>query len=182
MKILISGPQGSGKTTQAKILAQKYGLLFISSGDLARNKAEEDNIDGRLVKLALSEGKLINDELMAKLMQEKIINSGNKNGFVFDGFPRDLNQLKYFDPSFDIVFYLDISDDEVRERLISRGREDDVPKIIGERLKLYHKLTEPVLSYYQSLGKLIKVDGSKSIEEISLRLSEEVNKRGDRAR
>lgn len=176
MKILITGPVGSGKSTQAKSVAEKFGLHFVSAGDLLRKKALEKTVDGRVAKQAIKEGQLVDDELMGGLVQEKINHNDCKNGFVLDGYPRRVDQLKYFDPQFDKVFYLQVSDEEVIKRLLLRGRSDDKPEVIRERLGVYHHLTEPVLDYYQNQGKLIRIDGEKSIEEISQEIKERLEK------
>lgn len=167
MKILLTGPQGSGKSTQAKLLAKKYGLAFISAGDLSREKAQEDSIDGGLARQSLGKGELLPDELVGRLVREKVENLDREKGIVLDGFPRSIDQLQYFDPNFDKVFYLDVPDEEVEKRLLLRGREDDTPELIRERLSIYHQLTEPVLQYYQQQGKLIRIDGTKNIEEVT---------------
>lgn len=165
MRILIIGPQGSGKTTQAKNLAEKFNLYFASTGDLLREEVLRDSHEGRILKKSLETGQLADDRIVAKLLKEKL--GGHLQGFVLDGYPRSLDQLQYFDPQFDKVIYLEISDEEVEKRLLQRGRADDTPELIRERLRLYHELTEPVLRYYNGQRKLIRIDGRKSIEGVA---------------
>lgn len=174
MRILITGPQGSGKSTQAQLLASKLSLCFISAGDLVRKAALEKSAEGKLIKGSLSQGLLVDDKIVASLVKKEIAKEECCHGFVLDGYPRNLGQLNFFDPKFDKVIYLDVEDKEVEERLLRRGREDDTPEIIRQRLGLYHQLTEPVLDYYQKMGKLIKIDGSKSIEEVEAEIEEKL--------
>jgi len=166
MKILITGPVGSGKTTQAKILAQKFNLCFISGGDLARSKAAEKSSEGRRIKQAMKNGRLIDDKIEAQLVKASIAGKC-LGGFVLDGYPRSLNQLNFFNPGFEKVFLLDISDQEAEKRLILRGRGDDKPEVIKERLGIYHRLTQPVIEYYTKLGKVVKINGTKNIQDIA---------------
>ncbi len=167
MRILITGPQGSGKTTQAEILAKKLGIALIEAGEILRQLAETDCELGQLVKEELAAGRLVKDEIIAQCIKEKVVGLGEKASFVGDGYPRTLESLQDFDPDYDIVFYLDMADSEVEKRLLARGRADDTPVLIKERLKEYHQRTEPVLNYYANLGKLIKISGEGSIEEIA---------------
>ncbi len=174
MKILLAGPQGSGKTTQAKMIAQKYGLHFISAGDLLRNFAQSGSDEGDQVKEDMENGEFVDDGVAARLVKEEIGRSSNGK-FILDGFPRRFSQLKYVSPHFDRVISLEVPEKEVVSRMLARGRVDDTPEAIQERLRLYHVETEPVLDYYNQQGKLIKVDASQdpgvspeeSIQEIS---------------
>ena len=160
-KILLAGPQGSGKTAQAKFIAQKYGLHFISAGKLLRELAQSGSEEGERIRQQMEEGEFVDDKVAARLVKEEI-EKDSQNGFVLDGFPRRFSQLEYFNPDFDQVIYLDVPDGEVVDRMLGRGRADDTPEAIGERLRLYHSNTEPVLDYYDRQGKLIKVNASQA--------------------
>ncbi len=175
MKILIAGPQGSGKTTQARILAEKLDLCLIKTGDLTRARAEKDDELGRKLKAALDLGILADDSIIASLLKEEMAKQNCPNGFVTDGYPRRLHQLEVYDPEFDQVFYLDVPNEVVVKRMLDRGREDDTPELIEERLKIFHEETAQVMDYYEKLGKLVRVDGSKGIEEVSEEIMKEVN-------
>lgn len=175
MKILITGPQGSGKTTHAQILAQKLYLPVIDAGEMLRELAEEDSADGRSVKEDMEQGKLVEDKIVANLMRQRILSPDCQNGFVVDGYPRTLESLELFDPQYNWVFYLQVSDEEVQERLLLRGREDDKPELIRERLMLYHQMTEPVLGYYLKKNKLIRIDAHRTIEEVAKEIAQKVN-------
>lgn len=179
MRILITGPQGCGKTTQAEILAKKFSFCLINAGDLLRELADQSTEEGENVRKCLSEGIFVDDKITAKLVRTELEKEHCQKGFVMDGFPRRMSQLEYFDPVYDQVFYLDVPDDEVIKRLLLRGREDDTPEVIRERLGLYHSETEPVLTYYQGQGKLKKINGEHSIEEIATEIEDQV--RGEMA-
>ena len=173
LKISVTGPQGSGKTTQAKLLADFLGLPMISTGEILRQKSLENNEIGKEIKSSVDKGEMVNDEIVHRLIGEKI--NEVKNGFVMDGYPRSLGQLDHLDPHFDKVFYLEINDDLVKVRLLKRGRADDSPEIIAERLELYHQLTEPLLLRYKDQGILQIIDGSGSIDEIQNSIREKLN-------
>ncbi len=175
MKILINGPQGSGKTTHAKIIAEKFKLCFIKTGDMVREKALENSKDGKKLKKALDRGGLADDKIIAHLVENELARPNCRDNFVMDGYPRRLAQLKIFDPKFDKVFYLDLSDELAVKRMLKRGRSDDVPDLIKERLRLYHQVTEQVLRYYQEEGILIKIDAAGTIKEVSKEISSYVN-------
>ena len=159
MKILLIGPQGSGKSTQAKLLAQYLGLPYISSGDIFRQ------MQGK-IKQILDQGKLVDDETTAKLVESRLKEADCQNGFILDGYPRTEEQIKLFDPKVDKVIYLKLSDESIMKRLLKRGREDDTPESIRTRLNFYHEQTQPLLEYYQSLGILTEIDGEKPIDDV----------------
>lgn len=174
MKLLFIGPQGSGKSTQAKIIAEKLGICYISTGDLFRQIAQEDSDLGLQVKELLNQGKLVGDDIVVELVKKKLLQPECQKGFITDGYPRTLVQHELFDPGFDQVFYLKISDETAQKRLLARGRADDSPKIIKERLNAYYQQTQPLLDYYQKLGSLVVIDGEKSIEDIEKEIEEKV--------
>ncbi|MBI4039816.1 nucleoside monophosphate kinase [Candidatus Daviesbacteria bacterium] len=167
MKILIAGPQGSGKTTQAQLLADHFNLCFQNMGNLVRVLSKENSDLGRGTKAALDKGQLVDDVVVANLVKNWINLKDCPNGFVFDGYPRTMSQLKLFDPNYDRVVYLDVSDEEVTRRLLKRGREDDTLEIIKTRLSIYHRQTEEVLNFYREQSKLIQTSGMGSVEEIN---------------
>lgn len=171
MKILVTGPQGSGKTTQAEILAEELELCLIKTGDLFRDLAEEDSEKGREIRKQMVEGgELINDDLTVELVREKLKDESCKKGFVLDGYPRTIHQIEMLDPGFDIVFDLEISNEVATARMLKRGRADDVPAVIQRRLDIYYKETIPVINYYNNRGKLVVIDGEKSIKEVALEI------------
>lgn len=166
MKILISGPQGSGKTTQAKLLAEDLDLPLFSTGDFLRQMATRKTKTGRLVKKNLEAGTLIPDDLVIKLASAELEKPKFSKGFVIEGNPRTVEQAQKFKSNLDIVIELELPDAECVKRLLKRGRSDDTVELIKKRLALYHRETEPMLNYYRQLKLLHYVDGLGSIESI----------------
>lgn len=175
MKILIVGSQGSGKTTQSELLAKYLGVPFIETGGIFRNLSKEDSPLGRKIKELLDRGEMMPDDITFGMVKARVKESDCSSGFVVNGYPRNLNQIKLFDPGFDKVIYLEVSDSEIRDRLIKRGREDDKPDLINKRLSDYHKLTEPMLEYYMDLGILERVDGIGEVDEVQKRVRSKVD-------
>lgn len=166
MKIIVMGPQGSGKTTQAELLAKNLNLPHLQTGELYRRVAKEKSPLGIKVKELLDKGQLVPDKEHNQLLEREVKKPLYKNGFVLDGSPRTLSQAKGQPFKTDKVFYLYVSDKENTKRLLKRGRKDDTPELIAERLRIYHRETEPVLEYFRQQGILIEVDGERPIEVI----------------
>ena len=169
MKLLLLGSIGSGKSTQAKILAEDLGFNYIRSGDISREKSLEDTPEGRICKEAVHAGHLVPDEIIAPLVKERVDKEqrlGQIN-FIFDGYIRRLSQLEIYDPEYDQVVYLELPEADIRERLLHRQREDDSPEVIEERLKVYHAETEPLIRHYENKGILTRIDASGSIEDVT---------------
>jgi adenylate kinase len=164
MHILITGPIGSGKTTQAVALASEFHATLIKTGDLIRQEATKNTPQGKLVHHYMSHGHMVPDEIMALLVKNAMKDAGDI--VILDSYPRRLTQLNVYDPHIDKVIYLDIPDIVLEQRLIARGRVDDRPEIIKKRLHVYHQETVPLLNYYQDQGQLITIDGSGTIEDI----------------
>lgn len=165
-KILFIGPQGSGKSTQGKLLAKYLGVPYLSSGDIFREISKDDSEPGKKVRQLLMTGKLIDDKTTCEVLKEKLDEEEYKQGFILDGYPRTIEQIKIFDPNFDLVFYLSVSKKVSLERLLKRVREDDTPALIEARLMFYYKETQPLLGYFKNKGILKEVDAEKSIDEI----------------
>ncbi len=172
MKILLIGPQGSGKSTQAGLLAKEKNLPKISTGDIFREIAKQDSEEGRKIRQIQNEGKLVDDITTAKIVEKRLQENDCQNGFVVDGYPRNLAQKQLFDPQVTQVFYLKVPDEDVIKRMMARGRADDSLEAIKTRLDLYHGQTKPLLDYYKNQGILIEIDGIGSIEEIQRRIRE----------
>ncbi len=175
LRVLITGPQGSGKTTQAKLLAKFLRLPMIMTGDAMRELAKENTPDGRKVRKLLDLGQMAPDKIVAIYVRKQVLKKDYQRGFVMDGYPRTVSQLKFFDPCFDKVFYLDISDKLAIQRLLQRGREDDTAPLIKERLKLYHQRTKLLLNLYSNQGILSRIDGMGSISKIQQRMRKSLN-------
>lgn len=162
MKILLIGPQGSGKSTQGKILADYLKVPYISTGDIFRQIAKTD----QRIKQILDAGELMDDETTVKLVKERLAERDSQNGFILDGYPRNLEQAEKIDLNFDKVFYIHIPEEEVLKRLLRRGRADDTEQSIKKRLELYYSQTQPLLDYYKRLGILVEVDGRGQIQAV----------------
>lgn len=162
MKILLIGPQGSGKSTQAKLLANSLQIPYISTGDIFRKIALED----QRIKQILDSGGLVDDETTVELVRQRLAQVDCQNGFILDGYPRNLEQAETIDLNFDKVFYINVPEEEVLKRLLRRGRTDDTAESIKKRLELYYSQTQPRLDYYKRLGILVEVDGRGQIQTV----------------
>ena len=169
-RILLIGPQGSGKSTQAKLLAESLNIPLISTGDIYRQLQSVDEI----IRKILNEGRLVDDQTTSRIVKERLSKDDCQMGFIMDGYPRTVEQLKLFDPSFDKVFYLDVSEGEVIKRLMARGRTDDTDELIGRRLDLYYKQTAPLLDYYKKAGILVNIDGKGDVEKVKQDLRDHI--------
>lgn len=166
MNLVVMGPQGSGKSTQAELLANKLNFPHLQTGELYRQIEKESSPFGRKIKAILRKGQIVPDKEHNQVLTQELAKSKYARGFVLDGSPRTLDQTKSQPFKVDRVYYLNVSDKENIKRLLKRGRYDDTPEIITQRLKIYHQQTEPVLDYYRKLGVLEEVDGERPIEEI----------------
>ncbi len=175
MRILILGPQGSGKGTQAKRIADSRGIAHVATGDILRSAVADGSELGRRVQPILERGDLVPDDLMIDLIRERL---DGEDGFVLDGFPRTLPQAEAFatmlaeiGKPLDVVILLQVSDDVATRRLHTRalaeGRADDAPEAIRNRLRLYHELTEPLIGRYREDGLVAAVSGEGSIGQVS---------------
>lgn len=166
--IIILGPQGSGKSTQAKFLSQRLGLPILEVGGMLRQKAQEDTQLGRKVKEAVQKGELVPGQTTFLLLKEELAGPQYSQGVVIDGAPRTLEQARLLGGLLNIekVFYVYVPDEICVGRLLKRGRADDTPELIKTRLSLYHQNTQPALEYYKRKGILEEVDGTKTPDEV----------------
>jgi len=179
VNIVLLGPQGSGKGTQAKKLAETYGLAHIATGDMIRQMKELDTPAGRELKEVYDRGDLVSDDLMIRLIRERLDRGDAMPGVVFDGFPRTLAQAEALDEvlndlarTLDIVFELQVPDRaQLLERLLKRAAEenrtDDTPDAIQRRLETYDRETAPLVEYYRtSRGNVVGIHADRSIGEV----------------
>jgi adenylate kinase len=177
VNILLLGPQGSGKGTQAKRISEEYGVPHIATGDMLRATIEADTPLGRTLKPILGSGQLVSDDLMIQLIRNRLEEPDAAEGFVLDGFPRTWAQARALDAmlreigrDLDVVFELQTSDGVSTERLLKRAREesraDDTPEVIAERLATYHRETEPLVEHYRTSGNLVGIHAARSINEV----------------
>ena len=175
--MLIFGPQGSGKGTQAARIAEEYGIPHIATGDMFRAAIEARTPLGLEVKPILESGALVPDELTIRLIRERLSQDDAQAGFVLDGFPRNAAQAEALDRlleelgrPMDVVLDLQIPDDVCLNRLVGRAREegrtDDSPEVIARRLEIFHKETEPLIGYYLPRGIVVGVHGDRSRDEV----------------
>lgn len=168
MRIIVIGIQGSGKSTQGRLLAEELDIPYLSSGDIFRKLSKEDSKEGRYIRYRLSVGKLVPDDRVNPLIEKYLKKNDFQKGYILDGFPRTLIQAQNFSEPIDIVFYLKLSDKEALWRIAHRtdSREDDALGAITKRIQLFHEQTEPVIDYYREKNKLIEINGEPSIEVI----------------
>ncbi len=177
MNIIVMGPQGSGKSTQAKLLATRLGLLSVSSGEVSRQIASENTPEGLRVREIINKGELLPDTILFTRLKKIFVSPEAAGGLVLDGYPRNLSQLLPLEEflkgkkwSIDKVFVINLSEEEGKKRLALRakieGRQDDTPETISRRLAIYHEQTEPILDYYRKAGKVIDIDGAPGVAQI----------------
>lgn len=169
MKIILIGIQGAGKSTQGNLLSKKLKIPYLSTGHIFREIAKEKTPLGRYIKEVMNAGYLIPDKKTLQIVSEYLSRSEYEKGYILDGFPRTIEQVKAFKNGIDKVIYLEVSDKEALWRLSYRNdneREDETLSAIRKRIELFHKFTKPVLDYYRKKEKLVKIDGEKKIEEI----------------
>lgn len=187
LNIALFGPPGAGKGTQSELLLKKYGLLYISTGDMLRRETASGSELGREISAITSQGHLVSDDLIMRIIRKTITDHPPVNGILFDGFPRALSQavlledlLKEMHTEFFGVLSLEVPREELIERLINRGkisgRSDDKEDVILERLREYEQKTLPVADYFRQKNRYYPVKGVGSIEEIFERLVEQIEK------
>ena len=181
MKLLIMGPPGVGKGTQADRIKDKLKILHLSTGDILRAKVKAKSVIGMDAKLYMDFGKLVPDHILIEIVKERISKDDCENGYLLDGFPRTLPQAEGLDEmmhsighDLECAISLTADEDELVERLIKRGKEsgrsDDTPEVIRNRQKIYWEQTAPLLYFYRGKGILKEVDGSGEIPEITERI------------
>ena len=181
MKLLIMGPPGVGKGTQAKIIKDKLRITHISTGELLRQEIDETTEVGIVAKKYIDQGKLVPDNYLFTIVNERLGRSDCKDGYILDGFPRTLNQanglekiMGGFDHSLNRAISLYADEDALVERLVKRGensgRSDDTSQIIRNRQKIYWQQTAPLLDFYEERGLLNNVNGLGEIREITERI------------
>ena len=179
MILILFGPPGAGKGTQAQILVEKYNLKQLSTGDMLREAIKKGSDLGKEAKSIMDKGELVSDQIILSMIREKLENA-EREGFIFDGFPRNLEQSKALDEilrklklEVDLVIQIVVEDDVLISRIENRVREskdarsDDNAEVLKNRLNVYHQSTEMIKPYYLEKKKLVQIDGMGSIEQVS---------------
>jgi adenylate kinase len=192
VNILLLGPQGSGKGTQAKRIAAGYGLPHIATGDMLREAMSADTPLGRRVKPIYDSGGLVPDELMIELIRDRLGEEDAQNGFVLDGFPRTMRQAEALDEmlheigrDLDLVLELQLDDATAKERLLNRaaeeGRTDDTPEVIQRRLEAYHRETAPLVEHYRVRGLGVGIPADRPIGKVFAQIQAAIEQLTSRA-
>ena len=178
LNLILFGPPGSGKGTQAKKIVDKYNLLHISTGDLFRYEMGNNTALGIKAKEYMAKGELVPDEVTVGMLKNKVMANLEVNGYIFDGFPRTTPQaealdklLNSLDTDVTILLALDVDDEEIVKRILDRGKssgraDDNDESIIRNRIEVYNQETAPIYNYYNDYEKSQKIDGIGGIDEI----------------
>ncbi|MDR0412681.1 MAG: adenylate kinase [Dysgonamonadaceae bacterium] len=177
LNIVIFGAPGSGKGTQSELIIKKYGLCHISTGEILREEIKDQTNLGLISKEYISQGHLVPDQLVMEKFTEILDKTSGVKGYIFDGFPRTIFQAQALDALLlerktpvVATFSLSVEEKELIRRLLKRGteagRNDDNPETIKKRLEIYKERTEPIKEYYRKKGKLFKIEGNGSVEDV----------------
>jgi adenylate kinase len=177
VNLLLLGPQGSGKGTQAARIAAEYVIPHVATGDMFRTAMEAGTELGRRIRPLYEAGELIPDDVTIELIEERLAEDDARDGFVLDGFPRNLAQAQALDAmlsaigrDLDAILFFDVPESVVRERIAGRAqaehRADDTPEALARRLAIYHEQTVPVVEHYRVSGKLVQLHADRTIDEV----------------
>jgi len=176
-RIVLLGPPGAGKGTQAQLLAARLGVPAISTGDMLRAAVAAGSELGRRVDSVMASGALVDDALMAEVVRERVAQPDTGKGYLLDGYPRTLPQAETLagilagaGQALDAVLLVDVPEDELVRRALLRGRGDDKEEVIRERLRVYREKTEPLIGYYRERGLLREIDGNRPVDEVTSRM------------
>lgn len=174
MRMLLIGAPGAGKGTQATLIAERFHIAHISSGDLLRTHVEENTTIGRAAREFLAKGDLVPDSIVMDMLRKPVVAASEAGGYVLDGFPRTVEQAKAayetaqeLGVAVEVAIYLEVPTDELTRRLLARGRgKDDTPEVIEHRLEVFEAMTRPMLDYYAEREELITVNGARPVPEV----------------
>lgn len=176
-RMVLLGPPGAGKGTQAQLLAERVGVPAISTGDMLRAAVAAGSELGRRVDGVMASGGLVDDALMAEVVRERLAQPDAARGYLLDGYPRTLPQaetlagiLRDAGQALDAVLLIDVPEDELVRRSLLRGRGDDTEEVIRQRQRVYREKTEPLIGYYRERGLLREIDGNVAVDEVTSRM------------
>lgn len=174
LRAVMLGAPGSGKGTQAEVLARVLGVPAISTGEMLRQAVAEGTELGARVEGIMASGKLVDDALMAEVVAERLARPDAEPGFLLDGYPRTPPQAESLDgllgargASLDAVLLLDVPEEELVRRALGRRRADDTDSVIRERLRVYREKTEPLVAHFERRGLLVRIDGNRPVEAVT---------------
>ena len=172
MNIILFGPPGSGKGTQAVNICENLSIPHLSTGDMLREAVASGSDIGKKAKEIMEDGGLVSDEIVLSIVKERIAFKDCSNGFVLDGFPRTINQATGLDSLLDVsqkieyVLRIKVDEEDILKRLIERGRSDDNPVTIKNRFKTYNSQTQPLIPFYENRKILFNINGMQEIEKV----------------
>ena len=172
MNIILFGPPGCGKGTQAVNICESISVPHLSTGDMLRKAVASESEIGKQAKKIMEDGGLVSDEIVLSIVKERVANEDCNSGFVLDGFPRTVNQAEGLDlllgktKKINFVLRIKVNEDDILKRLIERGRSDDKPEIIKNRFKTYNSQTQPLIPFYEDKRILVNIDGMQKIEKV----------------
>lgn len=198
MRLILLGPPGAGKGTQAQRLVEKHGIPQLSTGDMLRAAVAAETEVGKRAKAVMDAGELVSDEIVNAIVAERIDQPDAANGFILDGYPRTLAQADAVEAmlnergmDLDAVIELVVDDKALVGRILKRAedakaagqpvRKDDNPEVFDERLREYYKKTAPLIGYYHAKGKLVGVDGMADIDSVTKRIDAVLAQNADSA-
>ena len=172
MQIILFGPPGCGKGTQASFISDALSIPHLSTGDMLRSAVSSKSEIGLKAKEIMEKGGLVSDEIVLSIIKERISDNDSKKGFILDGFPRTINQAEGLDlllnktQKIDFVLRIKVDQEDILKRLITRGRSDDKPEIIKNRFKSYNSETQPLIPFYEEKKILFNIDGMQEVEKV----------------
>ena len=186
MNIILFGPPGAGKGTQAKYLVNKLGNFQISTGDILRDEIKNNSDIGKKIINVMNDGRFVNDDIVNELLEKQVFDPIKKNKLIFDGYPRSINQAKNLDllldksdQKIDFVFFLNVNKEtiikRIQKRKILEKRSDDELDTILKRYDTYMETTKPVLNFYSKNANFHEIDGSDEIEQITNKINTFIN-------
>lgn len=179
MKLVLTGIQGAGKSTQGNLLSKELRIPYLSTGHIFREISKERTTLGRYVKEIITAGELVPDKKTIEIVDTYLGKPQYKRGYILDGFPRTLHQAKMMNDEIEKVIYLEIPDKEALWRLAYRDdveRDDNTIQAIRNRIEAFHRYTDPVIAYYAKQNKLIHIDGMLSIQEVNVEILKSLGK------